>query len=487
MRKEKKNVFEMESIPQAVLMLALPSVLSMLVTVLYNMADTVFVGQTHDPYQMNAVSLATPMFTMLMAFGNLFGIGGCAFISRSLGAGQNDRVKRISSFGFWGALLLGGLATLLMTLGCDLLLPLIGADADHNIAALSQNLTAEEWARQAENCRNLEQYTRDYLFYVGLGAIPTVLSAACSHMVKGEGAAKISMTGMMIGAVTNIILDPIMILALGMGVKGAAIATTIGNSVSLLFYLGYFLKSHTILSISPAQIGMRNGIALGVLSIGIPTFCTNLLMSASNLVLNRYLNQIDGLATGGMGIAMKANMLVVFLQMGIGMGIQPLVGYHYGARNFKKMSKIMRFSMVCTMGIGVTLTILYFIFTEPLVSIFMTADGAASAADVAIQQGYAVKMLRALMLSGPFLGLIFVCNFSLQGMGRGLSSLLLSVCRQGFVFLPILVIANATIGLNGIILAQPIADLISVVLALILAEAAKRRAERMQQSLQAKA
>ena len=117
-----------------------------------------------------------------------FGIGGCAFISRSLGAGQNDRVKRISSFGFWGALLLGGLATLLMTLGCDLLLPLIGADADHNIAALSQNLTAEEWARQAENCRNLEQYTRDYLFYVGLGAIPTVLSAACSHMVKGEGA-----------------------------------------------------------------------------------------------------------------------------------------------------------------------------------------------------------------------------------------------------------------------------------------------------------
>ena len=117
----------------------------------------------------------------------------------------------------------------------------------------------------------------------------------------------------------------------------------------------------------------------------------------------------------------------------------------------------------------------------------MTADGAASAADVAIQQGYAVKMLRALMLSGPFLGLIFVCNFSLQGMGRGLSSLLLSICRQGFVFLPILVIANATIGLNGIILAQPIADLISVVLALILAEAAKRRAERMQQSLQAKA
>ena len=205
MRKEKKNVFEMESIPQAVLMLALPSVLSMLVTVLYNMADTVFVGQTHDPYQMNAVSLATPMFTMLMAFGNLFGIGGCAFISRSLGAGQNDRVKRISSFGFWGALLLGGLATLLMTLGCDLLLPLIGADADHNIAALSQNLTAEEWAPQAENCRNLEQYTRDYLFYVGLGAIPTVLSAACSHMVKGEGAAKISMTGMMIDAVTNII------------------------------------------------------------------------------------------------------------------------------------------------------------------------------------------------------------------------------------------------------------------------------------------
>lgn len=474
--KEKQSVFTMESVPKAVLTLALPSVLSMLVTVLYNMVDTVFVGQTHDPYQMNAVSMATPIFMMLMAIGNLFGIGACAFVSRSLGAGQKERVKTITSFSFWSTLVFGAAATIFMTVGCSLLLPMLGADAAGNIAAIPDTLTADEYERQCQNYYNLEQYTKDYLFYIGLGAIPTVLSGCFSHMVKGEGAAKISMIGMMIGAVTNIILDPIMILTMDMGVKGAAIATSIGNLVSLLFYFVYLLKSNTMLSISPKRFTIGNGIAVGVMAIGIPTFLTNLLMSFSNVILNRFLNNIDVLATGGMGIAMKANMLLVFLQMGIAMGIQPLVGYQYGAGNFKKMQQIIRFSTFCTVAVGVTLTIVYFIFTEPLVGIFMTAGSTGSISDVTAQTEYAVKMLRALMLSAPVLGILFVNNFSLQAMGKGLSSLLLSVSRQGFIFLPVLLLANRFLGLDGLIYAQPIADIISVVVAVLLVARAKKQA-----------
>lgn len=480
-QQRKTSVFELESIPRAVAALAIPSVLSMLVTVLYNMVDTVFVGQTHDPYQMNAVSLATPIFTILMAFGNLFGVGGCAFIARSLGAKEYDRVKKISSFSFWGAIVIGGLATLVLTLGVNWILPLLGADASSNIAAISQNTDADTYSRLTENYHNLEQYTRDYLFYIGVGAIPTVLSSAMSNLVKGEGAAKISMFGMMIGAITNMILDPIMILVMGMGVKGAAIATTIGNTVAMLFYFCYFMFRHTMLTANPKRIALGGGIFIGVFSIGIPMFCTNLLMSLSNLLLNRLLNNIDVLATGGMGIAMKANMLVVFLQLGIGIGIQPLVGFHYGARNFAKMTKVVQFSMCCTLVIGAIMTAIYFLFTESIISIFMTAGSTGSIADVTAQRAYAVKMLRALMLSGPFLGIIFVNNNAFQGMGHGLASLILSVSRQGLIFLPVLLIANALVGLDGLIFAQPIADVCSVIVALIMMQMIKKRDTRLLQ------
>ena len=464
MKEKKTSVFEIESIPKAVAVLAIPSVLSMLVTVLYNMVDTVFVGQTHDPYQMNAVSMATPVFMILMAFGNLFGIGGCAFISRSLGAREYERVKKISSFSFWGAVFVGLLATLALTLGVSWILPLVGADASANIANISKDISGDAYDKLVQNYQNLEQYTRDYLFYIGVGAIPTVLSSAMSNLVKGEGAAKVSMFGMMIGAVTNIILDPIMILAMGMGVKGAAIATSIGNTVATLFYLIYLKVSRTMLSPNPKHFTMKGGIFSGVFS---------------NLVLNRLLNNIDVLATGGMGIAMKANMLVVFIQLGIGIGIQPLVGFHYGARNFTKMTKVVQFSMVCTLVLGLILTALYFLFTEPIISIFMTSGSSGSAADVITQQNYAVKMLRALMVSGPFLGIIFVNNNAFQGMGHGLASLILSVSRQGFIFLPVLFIANALIGLDGLIFAQPIADICSVIMALIMMEVIKHKDKQM--------
>ncbi len=475
---KKSSPFEMDSIPRAVAALAIPSVLSMLVNVLYNMVDMVFVGQTHDPYQMNAVSLAAPVFTILLALGNLFGVGGCAFISRSLGAKQNDRVKTISSFSFWGSVIIGLLATLLLTIGADLILPLLGADEATNLKSITAEAGTAEYLRQAENCRNLEQYTRDYLFYIGLGAIPIVVSIAMSNLVKGEGAARASMLGMMIGTVVNIVLDPLMILAMGMGVKGAAIATSIGNLVSMVFYFGYLRFRKTMLSVNPKRFRMSGGIFTGVFSIGIPMFCTNMLMSLSNMLLNRLLTSIDILATGGMGIAMKAYMMVVLVQLGVGIGIQPLVGFHYGARNFARMKKVIRFSMCCTLVLGTVLTLVYFIFTEPIIRIFMTADSSASAADVIRQQGYAVKMLRALMISGPFIGLIFVNNNAFQGMGRGLASLVLSVSRQGLVFLPVVLIANALVGLDGLIFAQPIADVVSVIIALVMMQVIQKKEMR---------
>jgi Na+-driven multidrug efflux pump len=247
---------------------------------------------------------------------------------------------------------------------------------------------------------------------------------------------------------------------MGMGVKGAAWATVIGNISSTIFYLGYIIFSRkTFLSFNPKYFSLKEGIPFGVLVIGIPAFLNNLLMSTSNILTNNFLVKYGDVAVAGMGVAMKANMLVVFLQLGIAMGIQPLIGYCYGAKNYVRLKSVMKFSMICSVIIGFTLTITYLIFSKNIVGIFIQNE------DVII---FGEKMLRALMLSSSLIGIMFVFTFSFQAMGKAISSLVLSVSRQGLIFFPVLVLSNLFFGLNGIIFAQPIADLGCLLTALIM-------------------
>lgn len=428
------DVFEKYPIPKAVFTMATPTMLGMLVTIFYNMADTLFIGKTNDPNQVSAVSLATPIFTLLMALGNVFGVGGSSFISRALGQGNPSRVKKISSFCFYGCVISGIVVGIIFLLNMDIILKLIG--------------TSE----------NTYQFAKDYLTTLFVGAVFIVMSFAFGNLVRGEGNAKTSMIGMMIGTITNIVLDPIMILALNMGVAGAGIATVIGNVCSVIFYMVYFLKGNTKLSILPKDFKVK-GIVGGVLSIGIPASFNNLLMSVSNILLNIYLKDYGDYAIAGMGVAMKANMLVVMLQLGLASGIQPLVGYNFGAENYTRMRKIMNFSIVVNVVIGVVLSAIYLTFTDNIVMIFIK--------DAQVVE-YGSKMLRALMLSSSLIGIMFVFSFSFQAMGKAVPSLILSVSRQGLVFLPVLIISSKILGLNGIIYAQPVADLCSLVISLVM-------------------
>jgi putative MATE family efflux protein len=431
---DKTDVFEKYPIPKAVFTLALPTMLSMLVTIFYNMADTFFVGQTNDPNQVSAVSLTTPIFTMIMAMGNVFGIGGSSFISRALGQGNKHKVKNISSFCFYASIVAGILVSIVFTIFMEQILTLIGSSPD------------------------TIDYARSYLKYLFYGTVFIVVSFAFGNIVRGEGNAKVSMVGMMIGTIVNIVLDPIMILGLNMGVIGASLATVIGNVCSVIFYLVYLLKGNTILSISPRDFAIKRIIG-GVLLIGIPASLNNLLMALSNIVLNRYLYSYGDSAIAGMGVAMKANMLVVMLQLGLGMGIQPLIGYNFGARNFTRMKSVMKFAMVVNVVIGTVLSAVYLLFTKDVITIFIKDESVVE---------YGVQMLRALMLSGFLIGIMFVFSFSFQAMGKALPSLILSISRQGFVFLPIVAIGSKLLGLKGIIYAQPIADLVSLVIALVM-------------------
>lgn len=428
-----QDIFEKAPIPQAVAAMALPTILSMLVTIFYNMADTFFVGQTGDPNQVAAVSLTTPVFLLLMAVGNIFGIGGSSLISRLLGQGEKKRVKNVSSFCFYGGITAGLAMMFLFLLGMKPILSLIGCSS------------------------NTEELARSYLTCIAFGSVFVVLSTAFGNIVRGEGAAKIAMAGMMIGTVVNIVLDPIMILAMDMGVSGAAIATVIGNLCSVLFYLFYFWKGRTILSISWKDFKAKEQVLTGVCFIGLPASINNVLMSTSNIIMNNFLAAYGDNPVAAMGVAMKANMLVILLQIGLGTGIQPLIGYNYGSGNLKRLKKIMRFGMLCNVIFGVCITIVYFIFSEPIIRIFIDNQNVID---------FGVDMLRAIMLSGPFVGILFVFNFTFQAMGKALPSLILSLSRQGLVFFPVLILADRLIGLKGVVYSQPIADFVAIFMAL---------------------
>lgn len=445
---DKNELFASAPVPRAVATMAIPTVLSMLVTVVYNMVDTFFVGQTGDANQVAAVSLATPVFLIIMAMGNIFGLGGGAAISRFLGMGARERVKTISSFCFYGSLAVGAVLVAVLLTGMPAVLQLIGTSA------------------------NTVDFAREYLFVIALGAPLTLTGGALTNLVRAEGAAREAMFGMMLGTVINIVLDPLMILTFGWGVAGAAIATVIGNGSTLVYYLLYFTRRKSILSISPKAFALR-GVCGTVLSIGLPASVNTLLLSLANIILNNFLSFYGDAAVAAMGVAMKANMLVVFVQIGLSAGVQPLIGYNFGAKNFARMKAVMKFTMICTVTLGLSLTALYFIATEPIIRAFIADETVVT---------YGVHMLRALMLSGPFLGVLFVFMNALQAMGQAIPSLVLSISRQGFLFLPLLIVLNAVLQLNGIVYAQPIADLCSIALACALFVRSERRLRRAHES-----
>jgi len=447
-KEKREKIFSSYPIPKAVAALAVPSVLSSIVNVIYNMADTYFVSLMKDTEATAAVSLTMPVFLFFVAFGNIFGVGGSAYISRSMGEGKPERVKKISAFAIFSSILSGAVLLALILIFIQPLITALGSTGAQTT-----------------------EYAYGYLKYIAIGGPMIVTSITASNLVRGEGAAKESMIGMMIGTVTNIILDPIMILTMDMGVAGAAIATVIGNVASVIYYAVYLMKGNSILSCNPRRFAVNDGIFRNVIPIGVPAAINNILMSLSNIILNNFIKDYGEAAVAALGIAMKVNMLIVFVQMGIGMGIQPLIGYSYGAKNIKRLKGTIKFTILCTCIIGSILTLIYFLFTENIINIFNGEH------DPAVTQ-YGITILRGLMVAGPFIGIMFTFNFAFQGMGKPVPTLILSLGRQGLIFLPLLIIMNKYVGFNGIVFAQPTADLFCVVLAFVMFVITVRRQKK---------
>ncbi len=442
---DEKELMGKMKISKAVMKMAVPSVISSLVTVVYNMADTFFVGQTGDSLQVAAVSLTNPIFILLMAFANMLGMGGSAVLSMALGAQNKKRAANASAFVTYASLMIGVVFTAVLLLFMDPILRIFGADAQ------------------------TYEFAAGYTFHISYGAPFIIWSAAASFIVRAEGASKEAMIGSMIGTIANIVLDPIFISVLDQGTAGAAIATTIGNILASIYYLWYFLKKSRVLSISPKDMKIREGIFIKTCSSGLPTAIFSALMSVSTIVLNQLLVEYGNDPVAAIGIVFKANMFITFLQMGIANGIQPLLGYNYGSGNMERFRGIESYTKKCCVIAGIAATILFFVFREPIIRLFISDK------DVI---GYGVKMLVAYMLSGPVIGILFVNMNCMQSVGHAFPATVLSVLRQGILLIPLLYLLKALFGLNGVILGQSITDYAAVILSLFLWRGIRKNLEK---------
>ena len=435
MENRNQKIFSEMLVKKAVFKMAVPSVISSLVLVIYNMADTFFVGQTHNAFQVAAVSLTNPVFVMFMAFANLLGIGGSTAVSIFLGERKKVQAKRTASFCCYSSIILGIISGILIIIFMNPLLKVLGSS------------------------ENTYQFSKNYLFYIALGAPFIFFANTFGHTVRGEGAALASMIGGMIGTIINIILDPVFILTFNMGTAGAAVATVLGNIFSCVYYIYYFKKRSQFLSINFKDFYFVGKAARKTVTLGIPAGINSALMSGSNIVLNNKLVSYGDAPVAAMGVVIKVYLLVVFIHMGIANGIQPLLGYCFGAKRKERFIKIFNFSGFLTILIGTLLTAIYIIFSSEIIEFFINDREVIE---------YGKKMLVATSISGPILGILFLCINSMQAVERPFPATLVSVCRQGFLFIPLLYVLDKILGLDGINFTQAVSDYISIILSVIL-------------------
>ena len=422
-------------VSKAVATMAIPSVISSLVTVVYNMADTFFVGQTGDPLQVAAVSLTNPIFILFMAFANMFGMGGSAVASMALGEQNQKRMKQVSAFITYASLAVGILFALVLVGFMQPILSIFGANEETYALA------------------------RGYVFHISYGAPFIIWSAAASFVVRSEGASKEAMIGSMIGTIANIVLDPVLISGFHLGAAGAAVATTLGNILASLYYLWYFVKKSNNFSIGIRNFTCRYGIFSGICSCGLPTAIFSTLMSVSTIVLNQILVAYGNAPVAAIGIVFKANMFITFLQMGLANGVQPLLGYNFGSGDKKRFQDIAAYTKKCCIVIGILATLLFFVFRRQIIGLFIQDE------EVIV---YGVRMLIAYMLSGPVIGILFMNMNCMQSVGKAFWATILSVLRQGVLLIPLLFLLNALGGLTGVIYGQALTDYIAVILSVLM-------------------
>lgn len=435
----KTELFETMPIPKAVMQMSVPTVISSLVMVIYNLADTFFVGFLNDPVQNAAVTLAAPVLLAFNAVNNLFGVGSSSMMSRALGVKDYETAKKSSATGFYCALISALIFSLAFTVFRGPALTLLGADDE---------------TRKA---------TADYLMWtVSFGAVPSILNVVMAYMVRSEGASLHASIGTMSGCILNIILDPIFIMpwGLGMGAAGAGLATFISNSFAFTYFIILTLakRKTTFVCIKPNMVSKRKKVIFGICAVGIPAAIQNLLNVTGMTILNNFTASFGSDAVAAMGIAHKVNMIPLQVALGISQGIMPLISYNYSAKNYKRMKAFLLFTTKIVLSLMSAVTVLFFLFSKNISGFFI---------DTVSVIDYSSKFLQGMCISLPFICMDFMAVGVFQSCGMGKKALIFAVLRKIIFEIPLLYTLNHFFPLYGLAWAQTVAEIILAIIAVI--------------------
>ena len=441
MEKENRNaLFETTPVPKAFLTLALPVVMSKIISMIYNMVDIYFIGRTGNANLVAGVSICAPVFLLMVSLGDLFGLGGSSVMSRLFGQKKDEDGKRVSSFTFYSAIATGVLITVIMLIFQTPILHMLGAEGE------------------------VLSYAAEYYIWIALGAPFVILTLIPTNQLRTEGLANIAMIGSIVGSVVNIVLDPVFIFGLGMGAGGAAIATVLGNIVTDIIFVVCIRKKSQKLTVDIKMAKVDLAIVGAVFAIGLPSSLNNLMNSFGTALLNRGLASYGADKVAAMGIASKVNMMVAMIMIAFAFGAQALIGYNYGAGNRARLREILKFDLLVQMLIAIAGGALLMIFAPSMIRLFMNDA-------VIVEAG--TLILRRMLLGLPFTGIFLVCSTLFMSAGKSLPTLIMSLSRQGIVFAAVLFILSRTLGYTGVITAQPVADMLSALLAVALLKVSK--------------
>lgn len=441
-----------ENIPEwkAILELAFPSIAGQIILVIYNMADTLFVGMSGSDAMITAVAVCMPAYMFLSAISNLFGVGGASVISRALGQKDGERARRVSAFSVWGCLAV----TLLYSLGA-----LAFVDGFVDILGGSDAL--------------IHMHAKAYLIVtVVIGGVFTSMNMLLSHLIRAEGRSLQASLGIALGGVLNIVLDPLfmfVILQPGNEALGAAVATTLSNVFALLYFVVVIYRSRKQLTISvhPSGSIFRDQIPSSVISVGLPACLMTLCENISYAILDNLMAAAGTAAQAGIGVAKKVNMLTHCIVRGMSQGVLPLIGYNYASGNYRRMKKVIYLSGTMSIVISLLCTTVFFGFSTQLIELFIHSTSESVM--------YGATFLKILCIGAPFSACAYAVISFFQATGKGTNSLILALLRKGILDIPLMFLLRLMVPVYGIVCATPVADILCSAVSVILFAAFMRK------------
>lgn len=426
---------QMDQLPigQALVKNIVPAIAAMLMMLVYNLADKVFIAMANNDYMVAAVTLVTPVFLLFMAVGNIFGTGGVALMSRLAGENNKKKINNVSSFCFWSALIIGVIVAVVMFAGREPLIKMLGASDAETI-----------------------KYAKDYIAFIAISAPFAILSPVLSNLLRAEGKPTLSMIGSVVGNIINIVLDALFICVFHWGTAGAAAATLLGNLVAVVFYLYLIFTKKSSISIRLSDFSGKEKIASGVYAIGITAAISTIGQSLCQILMNTKMAVYGDIPVAGLGAACNIITIVMVFALGVAQGVQPLLGYQIGNQNKKKFNALLKCSSILLLVIAAILTAVCYLAMKSIIGCFVSGQEAIA---------YGVTFGKILLTTGWCYSIFQFCSLLIQVMNKPGAALVVNLSKNAYVFIPALAITSRLGGMNGVVWSMPVADVVSTIIA----------------------